>query len=134
MSSASAVSLVVGGRQLTIEPVRVRDLAAFVAAVAPIASDLAAGEMLEALSRHTDRLIDATAIGAGVERAWLDARGADDLVELAAAVMEVNGDFFTRRLLPAIERAAASVARAASRPSSMTGPSPSAPPASTTVP
>lgn len=133
----SAVDRVVAGRTLKIEPVRVRDLAAFVAAVTPLASDLAAGRMERLLTQHLDRLLEATALGTGVDRAWLDEIGADELFELALAVVEVNADFFTRRMLPAIARVVASVAPMASMasvPPSTDGSSPSAPPASTTAP
>lgn len=89
-----------------IQPVKVRDLPAFLAAVEPIARELAAGDLLAALARHADAVITATAIGAGVERAWLEEQTPDVLVELAARVLEVNADFFVRQVLPTVERAA----------------------------
>jgi hypothetical protein len=89
-----------------IGPVKVKNLPAFLAAVEPIARDLAAGDILAALARHADALVTATAIGAGVERSWLEQQDADVLVDLAARVVEVNADFFVRRVLPAIAQAA----------------------------
>ena len=94
----------------TISPVKVKDLPAFLAATEPIARELAEGDIFAALARHADRLIEATAIGAGVEREWLEDQEADVLVDLAAKVMEVNADFFVRRVLPAITQAAERIA------------------------
>ncbi|MCR6497363.1 hypothetical protein LJB71_14845 [Thermomonas sp. S9] len=76
-----------------IAPVTVRDLPAFLAAIEPIARELASGDIAGALLRHADAVIEATAIGAGVDRAWLEAQQTDVLVELAAKVLEVNADF-----------------------------------------
>ncbi len=109
-----ALRLVLGGRAITVAPVRVGSLPAFLRAVEPIARELAQGDVLAALAREADRLIEATAIGAGVERAWLEAQSVDALAELAAAVVEVNAGFFVRRVLPAIERAGAALGQGAS--------------------
>lgn len=93
-----------GGMKLT--PVKVRDLPRFLAAIEPVARELAAGDVLAALMRQADAVITATAIGAGVERAWLEEQTPDVLAELAARVLEVNADFFVMRVMPIITRAA----------------------------
>lgn len=93
-------------RALAIDPVRVRDLPAFLAAIEPIARELAAGDILAALAKHADNVITATAIGAGVERAWLEAQTPDVLIDLAARVLEVNADFFFKAVLPKVTAAA----------------------------
>lgn len=93
-----------------LTPIKVKDLPAFLAAVEPIARELAGGDILAALARHADALIAATAIGAGVERAWLEEQTPDVLVELAARVLEVNADFFVRNVLPKVELAARQMA------------------------
>ncbi len=100
-------TITVAGKHLSIEPVKVRDLPAFLAAVEPILGELAKGDVLAAIARHADRVIAAAAIGAGVERAWLEEQTPDALVEIAAAVLEVNADFFVRRVLPVIQTTAA---------------------------
>lgn len=105
MSASVASELTVGGRVLAIEPVRVRDLPRFLAAIEPVMHELARGDVLAALARQADHVIEATAIGAGVERAELDAESVDVLVDLALRVMEVNADFFMARLLPRIGEA-----------------------------
>lgn len=91
-------------------PIKVKDLPAFLAAIEPVARELADGDILAALARHADRVIEATAIGAGVDRAWLEAQDADVLVDLAAKVVEVNADFFVRRVIPRITAAAEKLA------------------------
>lgn len=93
------------GREITVAPIKIKHLAAFVRAVEPIAQAVAEGDILSALGRNADALIEAVCIGAGVERAWLEEREADVLVELAAEVIEVNADFFVQRILPKIEAA-----------------------------
>ncbi len=89
-----------------ITPVKVKDLPAFLGAVEPIARELMEGDMLAALARHADGVITATAIGAGVERAWLEQQTPDVLVELASKVLEVNAGFFVSAVLPKVTAAA----------------------------
>ncbi len=97
-----------------MQPVKVKDLPRFLAAIEPIARELAEGDILAALAKHAGHLIEATAIGAGVERAWLDEQTPDVLVELSAKVIEVNADFFVQKVLPAMQAAAGTLARIAS--------------------
>jgi|GEM_PF-1781506 len=94
-----------------MEPVKVRDLPAFLAAIEPIAQEMARGDILAALAKHADRVIEATAIGAGVDRAWLEDQTLDVLVDLAARVLEANADFFARSVLPRLNQAAETLAR-----------------------
>ncbi|GAB4480680.1 MAG: hypothetical protein OHK0044_28790 [Burkholderiaceae bacterium] len=116
-----------------IAPVRVRDLPRFLAAIEPMASELAAGDITGALMRHADSLIEATAIGAGVQRAWLEEQTPDVLVQLAARVLEVNADFFVRSVLPIASEAAARIAQTVQTASGGTNGSPGSPaPASPT--
>ena len=93
-----------------IAPIKVKDLPAFLAAIEPIAQELARGDILAALARHAERVIEATAIGAGVDRAWLEEQTPDVLVDLAAQVLEANADFFVRSVLPRINQAAETLA------------------------
>lgn len=121
---------------LEITPVIVRDLAAFMAAVMPVAQQLMTGDIMGALVKHADNVITATAIGAGVPRDRLDLSGTDTLAILAARVMEVNADFFARRLLPELTKVAEriSVTFNAPLPAVLTtGSSASPAPASTTA-
>lgn len=113
-----------------LQPVKVKDLPAFLAAIEPIARDLAHGDIAGALMRNADAVIEATAIGAGVERAWLEAQTPDVLIDLATRVLEVNADFFVQRVLPRLAAAAQTLAKIGS---GGTASSPgSSPPASAT--
>jgi hypothetical protein len=104
--AAAPTRMEIAGRAIAVAPIRVRELPAFAAALEPLLTDLAAGlGVPEILARHAEALITATAIGARVERAWLDEQEADALIELAAAVLEVNADFFVRRILPGLTAA-----------------------------
>lgn len=116
-------------KTLSIAPVKVKDLPAFLKTVEPIARELADGDILAALVRHADEMIAATAIGAGVPRAELEEAAPDVLVALATRVMEVNADFFVRQVLPLVTAAAEKIA-AISNPSSMNGSSGSLAPGS----
>lgn len=110
----------IAGRRVEVSPLRVRELPAFLAAVKPIAAELSAGvELVDLLADQAEAIIAAVAIGARVERAWLDELLPDDLVALAGAVLEVNADFFARRVLPAMtERMTGLAASLAGRTSS----------------
>jgi hypothetical protein len=91
------------GRSLSITPVKVKNLPAFLAAIEPVVRELGTGapdDLLGALSTHAPNVIAATALGAGVTADWLGEQTPEVLVELAAAVLEVNMDFFVQVLLP----------------------------------
>lgn len=117
------IELELAGRAFTVRPVTVGVLPKFLAAALPLASELVAGDLYGALATNAEALIEATALGAGVERAWLDAQAPDVLAELAGAVLEVNADFFVRRVLPAITRIGETVTglAAAQAPDEATG-------------
>lgn len=95
------LTLTVGGREFAITPIRVAELPAMLRACEPIFAQLAGGDMLAALTHDADSVINAIAIGARIARADLDVFELDDLVLLGGAVMQVNADFFARRLAPA---------------------------------
>ena len=116
-----------------ISPIKVRDLPRFLKAIEPIAAELATGDIASALMRHADAVIEAAAIGAGVDRAWLEEQTPDVLAELAARVLEVNADFFVRRVLPTVTAAADRLAQSVQAASGgMNGSPPLSAPASPT--
>jgi hypothetical protein len=99
-----------GGRTIEVTPIRVRELAAFARAVEPLAQALAQGpDLPRLLAEHTGAVIEAVAVGARVEAAWIEELGLDELIDLAEAVIEVNVDFFAHRLAPRLIRVAARV-------------------------
>jgi hypothetical protein len=114
-------------RGVAVAPIKVRDLPRFLRAIEPIAAELQAGDIAGALMRNIDAVIEATVIGACVERAWLEEQTPDVLATLAARVLEVNADFFVRRVLPVVTAAAERLAQtgsggtSGSPPSSMPG-------------
>jgi hypothetical protein len=53
------------------------------------------------LGRHGDAVLDLLAITTRRERAWINDLSLEDAVQLAAAVFEVNADFFVAHVVPA---------------------------------
>ncbi len=104
------MEVTVADRNFTIEPVRVKNLPQFLAALDPVVREVAAGDVIGAVTKHTAGMIEATAIGSGADRAWLGEQDAEVLVTLAAAVVQVNADFFVNRVMPHIEEAARFIA------------------------
>jgi len=92
----------VAGREIIVRPVRVGALPAFLTAIEPIAREMMAGDVLATICRQADRIIDAVQIASGVERSWLEQLDAEQFLPLLTAVMRVNADFFSHRLLPQI--------------------------------
>lgn len=106
------LTVMVGGREIAITPIRVAELPAMLRACEPIFTLLATGDVMGSLLRDADSAINAIAIGARIPRAELDAFELDDLVRLGGAVMRVNADFFARRLAPAFIEASEKVTAA----------------------
>lgn len=100
----------VGGRDVAVTPIRTRELPAFMRSVEPLFGLAATGAgVAEMVLHNADAVIQATAIGARVERDWIDGLDLAELLLLAAAIMEVNADFFVRRLGPALTLAMGSL-------------------------
>lgn len=97
---------VIDGYVQAVEPLKVRHLARFITLCEPIAGLLMQGDIRAVLLSHTEAVIEATALGAEVERAWLNDQDVEVLVRLANQVIAVNADFFTQRLLPQLSAAA----------------------------
>ena len=96
----------VGGETLSLTPITIGELPALVRAVRPIVGALRATpiDWLALFAEHGESLLATLALTARKPRAFVDALPADEAITLAAAVLEVNGDFFVRRFLPAFER------------------------------
>ena len=81
-------------------------------------------DWLALFGEHGDDLLTAVSIAVGKPRAWVDALDADQAILLAAKVLEVNADFFTRTVMPRLDgliaqtSAAVAVTTAGSTPSS----------------
>jgi len=96
------VELVIGGEALTLKPLKVGQMPAFLRAIAPAIQELTSPEIdwLRLFGERGDDLLSAIAIAVGRPRAWLDDLPADEAILLAAKVIEVNADFFTRTVIP----------------------------------
>lgn len=106
------LTVTVGGRAVDITPVRVAELPAMLRACEPIFAQLAGGDVAAALLHNPDAAITAIAVGARLSRAEIDALALDELIELGGAVLQVNADFFARRLAPAFVTASEKVIKA----------------------
>lgn len=106
------LTVTVGGRVLAVTPVRVAELPAMLRACEPIFAQLSGGDVEAALLHNADAAITAIAVGARLSRAEIDALGLDELIDLGGAVLQVNADFFARRLAPAFVSASEKVTRA----------------------
>jgi hypothetical protein len=94
-----------------LTPIRLGELPRLLAVVRPLASELSADpDWLALLGQHGEAMLDLLAITARRERAWVNDLPLDDAVQLAAAVFEVNADFFVGRVVPGIQRSAEKLA------------------------
>lgn len=98
----------VGNETLTITPIRVKELAAFTKAVAPMLQTIQEADpdhlMTILLMNHTEAIIRAVAIGIRRDMDLVNNLDIDDLVKLGNAVLEVNIDFFIQKVLPALQQ------------------------------
>ena len=94
----------VGGERLMLSPLVLGELPAMLKAVQPFVQQLQGEpDWLTLLCQHSDALLRALSIASRREREWIDALSIDDALTLAAAVFEVNADFFTQRLVPTFQ-------------------------------
>lgn len=103
-----AIEVEVGGRTVSVKPLTVGQLPVFARAIRPLAPALQGGEAdwLELIAEHGESVIASVSIATAMTREDLGGLPPDEFVRLAAAVMEVNMDFFVRRLTPAVSAAA----------------------------
>ena len=121
-----AVELVIDGEPLAIKPLKVGQMPAFLRAITPVMQQIGGDgiDWLALFGECGDDLLTAVSIAVGKPRAWVDALDADQAILLAAKVLEVNADFFTRTVMPrldgliALTGATAAMATGGSTPSS----------------
>jgi hypothetical protein len=99
------VELTVGGETLAIKPLKVGQMPAFLRAISPVMQHLTRAEIdwLTLFGEQGDDLLAAIAIAVTKPRQWVDDLAADEAILLAAKVIEVNADFFTRTVLPKLD-------------------------------
>ena len=121
-----AVELVIDGEPLAIKPLKVGQMPAFLRAITPVMQQIGGDgiDWLTLFGERGDDLLTAVSIAVGKPRAWVDELAADEAILLAAKVIEVNADFFTRTVMPRLNgemgglMAQASTVAAGSTPSS----------------
>lgn len=96
--------LTVGGEQLEVRPLTVGQLPAFMRAIRGIELLWTAAELDVAalVADHGEALIEAAAIATVRPAEWVRGLGLDEFMQLVAAVLEINADFFVRRVLPGL--------------------------------
>ena len=102
-----AVEVKVGGKTLALTPLKVGELSAFSRAVSPIIASLNGGDidLFRLITDHSESVIDAVAVAVREPREWINDLTVGELVLLAAKVIEVNADFFTRGVVPNLAQA-----------------------------
>ena len=117
-----AVELVIDGEPLAIKPLKVGQMPAFLRAITPVMQHLGGDgiDWLTLFGERGDDLLTAVSIAVGKPREWVDELAADEAILLAAKVIEVNADFFTRTVMPRLDVliTQASTVAAGSTPSS----------------
>ena len=100
------VVVTLSGTALELTPIRLGELPRLLAVVRPMTADLTTDpDWMALLGRHGDAVLDLLAITTRRERAWINDLSLEDAVQLAAAVFEVNADFFVAHVVPAIQGA-----------------------------
>lgn len=99
------IELVIDGKPLVIKPLKVGQLPGFLRAISPVIQQISSTEIdwLALFGERGDDLLSAIAIAVGKPRAWVDELAADEAIRLAAKVIEVNADFFTRTVMPRLD-------------------------------
>ncbi|BAO82914.1 hypothetical protein SMCB_0686 [Serpentinimonas maccroryi] len=104
---SAPVVVTLSGIALELTPIRLGELPRLLAVVRPLAEEISSDpDWMALLGRHGDAVLDLLAITTRRERAWINDLSLEDAVQLAAAVFEVNADFFVARINPAIQGAA----------------------------
>jgi hypothetical protein len=97
-----AVEISLAGEVVAIKPLKIGQMPAFLRAITPVMQQLGGNgiDWLTLFGEHGDDLLTAVSIAIGKPRAWVDALDADEAILVAAKVIEVNADFFTRTVMP----------------------------------
>ena len=116
------VQITVAGETLTLKPLKVGSLPAFLRAISPVMQSLTAPaiDWLALFGERGDDLLAAISIAVGKPREWIDDLAADEAIVLAAKVIEVNADFFTQTVIPKLDGLFAQMKQAPAQPSGST--------------
>jgi hypothetical protein len=100
-----ATEVVIGGETVRLSPLKVGQLPGFLRAISPVMQQISSADIdwLSLFGERGDDLLSAIAIAVGKPRVWVDELAADEAILLAAKVIEVNADFFTRTVMPRLD-------------------------------
>ncbi len=119
-----ACEVTLAGETVSVKPLKVGQMPAFLRAITPVMQQISGDgiDWLALFGERGDDLLTAVSIAVGKPREWVDDLAADEAIVLAAKVIEVNADFFTRTVMPRLEdlfaQANAAAAATGSTPSS----------------
>lgn len=101
----TATTLSVAGETLAIKPLKVGQMPAFLRAISPVMHQITSTDIdwLALFGERGEDLLSAISIAVGKPRSWVDDLAADEAILLAAKVIEVNADFFTRQVIPKLD-------------------------------
>lgn len=100
-----AFEITLAGEAVSVKPLKVGQMPAFLRAITPVMQQIGGDgiDWLALFGERGDDLLTAVAIAVGKPRAWVDDLAADEAILLAAKVIEVNADFFTRTVMPKLD-------------------------------
>ena len=106
------LELDIAGEHIEVTPLRLGEFPTMLKAVRPFAAQLeAAPDWLSLLAEHGEALLDSLSIACRRPREWVDGLALDEALKLAAAVFEVNADFFVQRVAPNVTELAERIGR-----------------------
>ena len=122
-----AFEITLAGEAVSVKPLKVGQMPAFLRAITPVMQQIGGDgiDWLALFGEHGDDLLTAVAIATAKPRAWVDDLAADEAILLAAKVIEVNADFFTRTVMPKLDGLFAQASTVAATATVATGSTPS---------
>lgn len=103
------------GREIDVRPITVGQIPMVIRALNGVeltADDEGNFDVVKLLEEHTDKVIDIAVILSGVDRKALERVPLDEFALFVGAWLELNADFFARRVLPAFVPVARRVIKA----------------------
>jgi hypothetical protein len=107
-----------GGETFDIAPFKFGQLPKVTKCLSSIAEKLQGGNVVEIAAAGGEDLINLVMLATGKSRAWFDELPMDEGLELIAAIITVNRDFFVARMAPILTRVTAALTGAKSLPDS----------------
>ncbi len=122
-----AFEITLAGETVSVKPLKVGQMPAFLRAITPVMQQIGGDSIdwLALFGQQGDDLLAAVAIATAKPRAWVDDLAADEAILLAAKVIEVNADFFTRTVMPKLDGLFAQASTVAATATVATGSTPS---------